>query len=135
MMTGIDYNKLDLYTDIAKECTIETAYELLQMAKVKKVAPEAVIALKRRVRSINKEETKSGKIIYDYGNGGYDGYIYKEVLEVNSMEEAEEEFEEYHRRTYIERGYDCTGQAFTQWHKIFNINGRFVLYHSVGFDV
>ena len=135
MMMKVDYEKLNLYTDIAKETTIETAYALLQVAKVKKVAPEAVIALKRRVRSINKEESESGKIIYDYGNGGYDGYIYKAVLEASNMEEAEEEFEDYHRRTYIERGYDCTGQSFTQWHKIFNINGRFVLYHSIGFDV
>ena len=31
--------------------------------------------------------------------------------------------------------YDCTGQAFTSWFKLFKRGGQFWAYHSVSFDV
>ncbi len=42
------------------------------------------------------------------------------------------DFLEIHARPSM---YDCTGQAFTCWYKLFKRRGQFWAYHCVGFDV
>ena len=41
----------------------------------------------------------------------------------------------FHRRHYYPSAYDCTGQAFTSWYKVFARGGRFWAYHRVSVDV
>lgn len=71
---------------------------------------------------------------------GMDGYIelvsLPEVIDTIDGEDGANEFfktflEIQYRPTY----YDCTGQAFTSWYKLFKRNGQFWAYHSVCFDV
>ena len=38
-------------------------------------------------------------------------------------------------RPYYPSAYDCTGQAFTSWYKVFVRGGRFWAYHHVSVDV
>lgn len=134
----LDENLLEAYGAVVKSMPLRRCYEFMQILtelKDVKDVPEAFVALKRRIRKLNKEAVDyldGNRIIKEYG---IDGYVYREVLKATSMEKAEDEFEDYHRRTYIPSIYDCTGQAFTEWHKIFVIRGKYVLYHSVGFDV
>lgn len=66
-----------------------------------------------------------------------DGYITRVILPayIVDADDAEDYFQCYHHIPYYDKGYDCTGQAFTSWHRIFHINGRWVLYHSVSYDV
>lgn len=54
---------------------------------------------------------------------------------VDSEEYAEEYFmgREYIRA--IPSQYDCTGQLFTAWYKIFQRNGRWMAYHCICMDV
>ena len=95
---------------------------------------EAMVSCKRRIRHINQKVVDSldaNRVIKDDG----DSVVYREVLSATTMDAAEREFEDYHRKTCIPSIYDCTGQLFTEWYRIFHINGRYVLYHSIGMDV
>ena len=68
---------------------------------------------------------------------GIDGFV--ELVSIpdvfNSMESAEEFFHDFIERQCRPSMYDCTGQAFTSWYKLFKRNGAFYAYHSVAFDV
>lgn len=71
---------------------------------------------------------------------GIDGYIelvsIPEVIDTLDGEDGADEFFktflEIHARPSM---YDCTGQAFTNWYKLFKRRGQFWAYHSVCFDV
>lgn len=71
---------------------------------------------------------------------GIDGYIelvsIPEVIDTLDGEDGADEFFktflEIHARPSM---YDCTGQAFTSWYKLFKRRGQFYAYHSVCFDV
>lgn len=69
---------------------------------------------------------------------GIDGYVIRQPLlrALQSLEEADEYFRENEYIHYQYGPYDCTGQAFTRWYKVYRANdGRYWAYHSVGFDV
>ena len=71
---------------------------------------------------------------------GIDGYIelvsIPEVIDTLDGEDGADEFFktflEIHARPSM---YDCTGQAFTSWYKLFKRRGQFYAYHIVCFDV
>ena len=109
-----------------------------------------LIELKRNLRQYAHRDTNT----VDVGMGfkcerrivssDYDGYI--ELVSIPEVfdtldDDADgnpgaktffEEFLEIHARPSM---YDCTGQAFTSWFKLFKRNGQFWAYHSVCFDV
>ena len=89
-----------------------------------------IVALKRRARRLMRYQ-QSYPI---YVKVDSDGYVYKQWLEAKTLEEAKEEFAAYHYLPYFDRGYDCTGQLFTQTYRIFNVNGKYLLYHWVAED-
>ena len=107
---------------------------------------ERVIELKRNLRQYAHRGTA-----VDVGMGfmcerrivkddGIDGYIelvsIPEVIDTLDGEDGADEFFktflEIHARPSM---YDCTGQAFTSWYKLFKRRGQFWAYHSVCFDV
>ena len=108
---------------------LRSAYTLLM--KLRNADKELTVVLKQYVRKCTNNDEESLRVTV---RDGGDTYLYKEVLESDNMEDAENEFQCYHKRTYVDRGYDCTGQWFTSWHKIFRINGNYVLYHSIACD-
>lgn len=73
-------------------------------------------------------------------DNGIDGYVelvsIPEVFDTLDGEDGAEaffkDFLEIHGRPSM---YDCTGQAFTSWYKLFKRHGQFWAYHSVCFDV
>lgn len=108
---------------------------------------ERVIELKRNLRQYAHRDDHT----VDVGMGfmcerrivkdeGFDGYIelvsIPEVIDTLDGEDGADEFFktflEIHARPSM---YDCTGQAFTSWYKLFKRRGQFWAYHSVGFDV
>ena len=94
---------------------------------------ELIIETKRVLRSKNKKES-DGTFIAD----DWDGYIRKFPLpeSITTREDAYEYFREYEYIHYQPTYYDCTGQAFTSWFKIFRKpDGRFWAYHRVSRDV
>lgn len=94
---------------------------------------------KRELRAYNKrrdaELSERGKIVHEYG---IDGFIVKFPLpeRITSLDAANEYFMETEYMECRPSQYDCTGQLFTNWYKIFRKpNGRFWCYHSIGRDV
>ena len=135
-MAKVNEEKVKRWGAFFNGMTMRQCYEFLKEDLPDLHAPlEAEIACKRRIRGIAKsadDYLESNRIIKEYG---IDGYVYREVLNATNIDDAETEFRCNHRREYVPSPYDCTGQAFTEWHRIFRINGKYVLYHSVGFDV
>ena len=87
--------------------------------------------IKRRIRAYNHDtEANKRTLVKDYG---VDGYI--ELFEMPDVSDAEGWFNDMERLTCRPSMYDCTGQAFTQWHKIFRRNGKLMCYHRVAYDV
>lgn len=74
------------------------------------------------------------RIIQDFGMDGYTELI--EIPEVfDTIDSADEFFKDFLYREYHSSIYDCTGQAFTTWYKLFVRRGHWFAYHSVAFDV
>lgn len=74
------------------------------------------------------------RIIRDEGMDGYVELV--SIPEVfDTAEAADGFFKDFLEIQYRPSMYDCTGQAFTSWYKLFLRNGQFWVYHSVGFDV
>lgn len=101
-----------------------------------KFANEEIIKCKKAIRKEIKRkenETKDRRII----KGDWDGYLVKIYCPewVQTMEDAEEWFDEFERIEMIYYPWDCTGQLFTSWHSIFCVNGKWICYHDVAMDV
>lgn len=68
---------------------------------------------------------------------GFDGYV--ELVSIpeifDTAEAAAEFFKVFLEIQYRPSMYDCTGQAFTSWYKLFQRRGQFWAYHRVCFDV
>lgn len=125
---------------VRNKSDLKIAYEILSCIKERTSegtkptrAEERIVELKREIRGFYKK-ADNRKIVKD---NGIDGFV--ELVELpdflESIEEATEYFEEYEVREAIPSMYDCTGQAFTSWYKIFERRGRLFAYHSICFDV
>lgn len=97
---------------------------------------EVIDKMKRKVRrrKQNYHFSADEKIVSSLFETAIYKYPLPEYLE--TLEEAEEHFNEYERLYFDPSPYDCTGQHFTSWHKIFRKpDGRFWCYHSVSIDI
>lgn len=77
------------------------------------------------------------RIVKDYGIDGYVELVsIPEVFDTLDGEDgAEAFFKDFLEIQCRPSMYDCTGQAFTSWYKLFWRNGQYWAYHSVCFDV
>lgn len=123
----------NIYTDIRFWEQINRELEKQTGVKANK-AKGYLDDLKRKARR-NSKEISNAVIVKDYG---IDGYIEKFPLPeyLSSAEDADEYFREYEYLYFHPSPYDCTGQHFTSWYKIFRKpDGRFWAYHSVSVDI
>ncbi len=136
---------------VRSNSTFREGYELLNMFTRfeghfdnPEKANETVLNLKRELRKWARRDTATVDVGYRepverriIKDNGMDGYIELVKLPaiVESVEDAKEFFKAFLEIVYRPTYYDCTGQAFTSWYKIFKRNGQFWAYHSVGFDV
>jgi hypothetical protein len=112
---------------------LKFAYDLLLFAK--EMGHEKKFdQLKREIRAYNKRPADEARIIKD---DGIDGCIVLLPLpeRIKHADVAEEYFMETEYRVCRPSAYDCTGQIFTSWFKIFQRHGRFWAYHSLSVDV
>ena len=98
------------------------------------VREELIADLKRELRKWSKRETAEGSIVRDDGIDGFVS-VAKMPYDFDSKEEAEEWFTENEYMEVRPSMYDCTGQMFTRWFKVFRRRGSWWVYHSVGVDV
>lgn len=54
---------------------------------------------------------------------------------LKTKEQADAYFMRRYYRECIPSAYDCTGQIFTTWYKIFERGGQFWAYHATAMDV
>lgn len=129
----------------------EILHDKIELLKEKNVDSKRIMnhvaELKRNIRQYANRNVNS----FNIGNGvmcerrivkdnGIDGFVelisFPEAFDTIDGEDGAEEFFktffEIHARPSM---YDCTGQAFTSWYKLFERNGRIYAYHCVGFDV
>ena len=101
-----------------------------------KKALEHIIRLKRDIRQYHKMMENQNPVVAL--NADYDGAVLLYELDVPSdwtEEDVTEWFEENEVRHCIPSQYDCTGQEFTCWFKVFKRNDKWMTYHSVAIDV
>ena len=93
-----------------------------------------IIDTKRAMRRYTHREVDYDRRIVK--DNGMDGYISLERLpaDIRDEDEANSFFVEFMILTPRPSAYDCTGQAMTNWFKVFPRNGGFYAYHSVSFD-
>ena len=108
----------------------------LETDGAKKKIEDKISEMKKQLRAENRAKMKNNnrKVIKDYG---IDGFIELIQLpeEIKTKEDAVDWFEYNEYREMRPCAYDCTGQLFTGWFKIFQRNGRFIAYHCVNADV
>lgn len=100
------------------------------------VSKEKVEEVKNRYKKAIREYHKTKHsywdevtIIKDYG---IDGWI--ELRELPDVDNPDEYFMDNYYFYYKPSIYDCTGQKFTSWYKIFKRNGKNMVYHRVAID-
>ena len=115
-------------------------HELSQEITEPDCTPERKEAVTRRVadwkRAISAFLHKPGTdkiMVKDDGDGAVVRFPLPESLKTE--DEADEYFREYDYMYYRPTYYDCTGQMFTSWYKIYRKDGRFWAYHRVDLDV
>lgn len=108
--------------------------------EAKRLRTKALLQLKRRgkykvVRSFPASEYER-RIISDDGIDGYvEKLIFRDKYDGYEKDTLEEFFDCWIDIDPTESAYDCTGQSFTNWHKVVRLGNHWVIYHSVGFDV
>lgn len=117
-------------------------YELIKLVEERFNEPdgktlarkERIDNLKRELRKWSHRKPEERRIVKDYG---IDGFVELRPLDYDfdSTEEAEEYFREYLFLRCRPSMYDCTGQWFTEWFKVFKRHDRWWVYHSIGIDV
>lgn len=144
---------------IQSDRDLRCAYELLTIysemepktAEAEERLHDHVCDLKREIRAYNRRNPLAvdvgmgfmceRRIVKDYG---FDGFV--ELLripeEFDTLEDDGDErigartfFKDFIEIQARPSMYDCTGQAFTSWYKLFKRRGQYWAYHSVCFDV
>ena len=128
---------------IANNAALKVAYEELIFWKNNpRLKDNALIndriikKLKERIRDyFRRINQRTGRLVKSDPDG--DGEIwFEELPETITTKEAAEEWFMYHRYEEATPSlYDCTGQLFTAWYKIFKRNEKYVVYHCICRDV
>lgn len=131
--TGGDRMQVKNSSDLKIAYEILNVYKGITECEKPEKLKERIAEQKREIRRFHKK-TSDRRIVKDYGIDGYVLLIeLPETLE--NLQDAEEYFEECETISAAPSMFDCTGQAFTSWFKVFRRRGRFFAYHSIGFDV
>ena len=94
------------------------------------------MTLKREIRAYTNRPASDSCIIKEYGIDGYvELYRFPDSLDDANKDEAKSYFNSTRREYCTPSAYDCTGQRFTNWCKLFRRHGHWFAYHSIGFDV
>ena len=129
------YYKGNQYPEVMTMRDLRTAYFLLKIVVEgsENVSTALMISLKCSIRAYTNRPTGGVWIVKDDGIDGYTEL--REMPRFDSMEEADDWFKRCYYMEAAPSAYDCTGQHFTVWYKLFRRRGRWWAYHRVGVDV
>lgn len=95
-----------------------------------------MVDIKREIRAYTHRPAEDTRIVQERG---CDGYI--ELVQLpGELDKAHKEIaaDWFRANRYLEfypTPYDCSGQKFTNWFKLFRRRGHWFAYHSVSIDV
>lgn len=129
--------------DINDKSRLEAAYIFVHTMSDAPVPAEnkanrdiLIANVKREIREFNRRPTEDSRIVEERG---CDGYI--ELVQLpDELDKAHEEIatDWFRANRYLEfypTPYNCSGQKFTNWFKLFRRRGHWFAYHSVSIDV
>lgn len=129
--------------DINDKSRLEAAYIFVHTMSDAPVPAEnkanrdiLIANVKREIREFNRRPTEDSRIVEERG---CDGYI--ELVQLpDELDKAHKEIaaDWFRANRYLEfypTPYDCSGQKFTNWFKLFRRRGHWFAYHSVSIDV
>ena len=131
----IGKSEKELYQDLA--LWREFFGEAKELGKDTTYVEQRIIEIKQRIRYLQKKQSNYIPIVKYYG-ADCDSCVDKFPLpaDIKTKEDAERFFYDNEYISYKPSPYDCTGQLFTNWFKIFRKpNGEFWCYHSYSRDV
>lgn len=122
---------------IRSKSDLSLAYSLLRLY-MEQGTPvgnaHAIEEAKKEIRKYTHKPSSTRRIIHDDGIDGYTALI-EFPNDLEDEESAEEYFLANEYCECLPSAYDCTGQAFTRWHKLVKRRNRWYCYHCVRFDV
>ena len=95
-----------------------------------------MVEVKHEIRAYTHRPAPDSRIVEEHG---IDGYI--ELVQLpNELDEADNaDADEWFRANryyeFYPTPYDCSGQKFTRWYKLFRRRGHWFVYHCVSIDV
>lgn len=103
----------------------------------KKAAVKNLAAtVKMEIRGFNRRPASDSHIIEERGSNGYIELVQlPEELDKAHKEIAADWFRANRYLEFYPTPYDCSGQKFTNWFKLFRRRGHWFAYHSVSIDV
>lgn len=130
------YHSTSHYPQVQSGRQLRQAYEFQRMMRREddvRFSDSLAISLKRAIREYTNRPSGGVWIVKDDGIDGYTEL--REMPRFDSLEEADEWFRRCYYLEARPSAYDCTGQRFTVWYKLFQRRGRWWAYHCVGVDV
>lgn len=92
--------------------------------------------VKREIRGFTHRAASHSHIVEERGCDGYIELVQlPEELDTANKVDAAEWFRANRYLEYFPTPYDCSGQKFTNWFKLFRRQGHWFAYHSVSLDV
>ena len=129
--------------DINDKTRLEAAYIFLRTMSAASVPAEnkasrdvLVATVKREIREFNRRPASDSCIVEERGCDGYIELVrLPDELDKVNEDDAAEWFRENRYLEFFPTPYDCSGQKFTNWFKLFRRRGHWFAYHSVSIDV
>ena len=130
--------------DIKDNGMLRDAYALLMFmqndisasAEKKAAVKNLAATIKREIRAYNNRPAPDSRIVEEHGIDGYIELVQlPNELDKASKADAAEWFRENRYYEFYPTPYDCSGQKFTSWFKLFRRRGHWFAYHSVCIDV
>ena len=128
---------------IANSADLKVAYEELAFWKKESglrnnpfINERIIKKLKEGIRDYFKRSNQNTVNLVKWDSDGDCMIIREDLPGKIRMKEAAEDWFLYHKyREATPSPYDCTGQLFTAWYKIFKRNEKYVVYHCICRDV
>lgn len=124
--------------DIRNDRELRIAYDILSILgdtnlKPSEIREARIRETKKAIREYNARPIDENRVI----KADYDSMVALIRMPdfIESEEAAVDYFDEAIRREAQPSMYDCTGQIFTVWWKIFKRHGRYWVYHATAMDV
>lgn len=129
--------------DINDKTRLEAAYIFLHTMSAAPVPAEnkasrdvLVATVKREIREFNRRPASDSCIVEERCCDGYIELVQLPAkLDDAHKADAADWFRANRYLEFFPTPYDCSGQKFTNWFKLFRRRGHWFAYHSVGIDV